>query len=293
MFVQVQCAFCEQSFDYDCSSGETLAACPHCGKQNSVSAPTGTGKNLTLQHGAPNLSGAKPCPSCKAQIARDAVLCVHCGYNFSTGRKIGKASWFAANKNWVLLLGGGLIVLLLGLAYLLGPEPETPPPPFMPATEPAAEQPAPQPEPPVAAVGTPAPAGPAAPPPPPPPVPTPEELAVQQAATERAEFEAKKFKAEQNLRLQLDTREPLYKTNEAIELRRKNGLVDKGTLTGFSGTGTNRVVLVATPTGEIGIPLVALDTPSRRRLDPEFREAFIQHMLTSRRPAAPGEPSAK
>ncbi len=143
----------------------------------------------------------------------------------------------------------------------------------------------------------------------PPPAPTQEELAAQkaeakraeleaqaeaerlaleaQAEAERAAFEVKKFEAEQNLRLQLDTREPLYGMNEVVELRRKNGVFHKGTLTGLAGTGTGRVALVATPTGEIGVPLVTLDTPSRRRLDPEYREAYIQHMMSTRIPAPP------
>ena len=86
--------------------------------------------------------------------------------------------------------------------------------------------------------------------------------------------------------------EPLYQPNEAVELRRKNGIIDKGVFTGFSGSGTGRVALVATPTGEIGVPLAALDNPSRRRLDPEYREAFIQHLLSTKLPEAPGEPTA-
>ncbi|NCA82566.1 MAG: hypothetical protein EOM72_07425, partial [Opitutae bacterium] len=131
----------------------------------------------------------------------------------------------------------------------------------------------------------------------------PEELAAQQAeaeraaleaqqaqaAAERAEFEAKKAQAEQNLRQQLDVREPLYQINEPVELRRKNGVIDKGTLTSFSGTGAGRVALVATALGEVGVPLVSLDNASRRRVDPDYREAFIQHLLSTKLP----DPGAK
>ena len=298
MFVMMKCSFCRQSFDFDSSSGLAQIDCPHCGKQNAVEAPASAPKNLTLQHGAPNLSGAQPCPACKAQIARDAVLCVHCGYNLKTGQKTGQESWFAANRGLVLLLGGGLLAVGLGAGYLLWPEAETPPPPFAPAVEPVAAPPAaPAVQPaPAAATNEPAaaaaPAEPVAAPPPPPPAPTAEELAAQKAAAERAAFEAKKAEAERNLRLQLATREPLYKINEPVELRRKNGVLDKGTLTSFSGTGTGRVALVATPTGEIGVPLVLLDNPSRRRIDAEYREAFIQHLLSTKLPPAPGEPPA-
>ena len=299
MFVQIKCSFCNQPFDFDSSSGILLADCPHCGKQNTVAAPTGEAKNLTLQRDAPNLSGAKACPACKAQVARDAVLCVNCGYNFDTRQKAGGAP----RKNLAVLLGIGLGVLVASAAYLFWPEAEVPPPVVVPAAEPAAVEPAP-----AAPVAAPA-AAPAAPdvavtPVPaatnapvetnapaageaaPPPGPTPEEIAAQKAAEERAAFEEKKFLAEQNLRLQLDTREPLFTQNELVELRRKNGVVNKGTFTGLSGTGTNRVILIAGPSGEIGVPLADLDPASRRRVDPEFREAFIQHLMSTRTPAA-------
>jgi hypothetical protein len=301
MFVQIKCSFCDQPFDYDSSGGGLLADCPHCGKQNTVAArASAPNKDMTIQHDAPSLAGGRPCPSCKTQIERNAVLCIHCGYNLATGKKVG-GGWFAANQKWISLLGGGLVLVALAGAYLFWPEPEAAIP-FVPSAEPAAAQPAPPAAPPAIPAATNLAAAPVAPPPPP--GPTPEELAAKQAevervalearqaqaAAERAEFEAKKARAEQTFRQQLDAREPLCRTNETVELRRKNGLVDKGTFTGFSGTGTGRVALVATFTGQIGVPLVALDTPSRCRLDPEFREAFIQHMLNMRLPAAPVEP---
>lgn len=293
MFVQIKCSFCGQPFDFDSSSDERQADCPHCGKKNTLPEPAGAAKTLEIQHGAPNLSGAKPCPACKAQTARDAVICIHCGYNFATQKKIGGESWFAANQTLIFLTGGGLILLALSAAYLFWPEKEIPLPVALPA-EPVVAQSVPAP------VVTP-PAAPAVPDiPPPPPEPTPEELAAQKAEAERiareaeearlqaerAAFEAKKAQAEITLRRQLDAREPLYQINESVELRRKNGVFDKGTLTSFSGTGTGRVALVATALGEIGVPLVALDNPTRRRIDSEYREAFIQHLLSTRAPPA-------
>ena len=313
MFVQIQCPFCKQTFEYDNSSEGPAVDCPHCGKSNEVAAPVaGAPKEMTVQRDAPVLAGGKTCPSCKAQVERPAVLCIHCGYNFTTKKKTGGDGWFAANRKLVLLAAGGIAVLAAAAAFLFWPEPELPPPVFVSAEgEPSAGQPAtaapeesaapatsePSPAAPTAAE-TNAPAEPAAPPPPP--APTPEELAAQKAEAERlareaelAAFQAKKFEAEQNLRLQLDVREPLYRQNESVELRRKNGLVDKGTFSGLSGTGTGRVALVATPTGEIGVPLAALDTASRVRLDPEYREAYVQHVMSTRVPAAPEEAPAK
>ena len=292
MFVKVNCQFCRQPFDFDSSSGLPQIDCPHCGKQNTVELPAPEPKPpLTIQHGAPNLSGAKPCPGCRHQIARDASLCIHCGYNFATGKKAGEKNWLAANYGLVLILAGVAIAAGLGGFYLLQPE-EAPLP--LPPAEPAVAAAPAAPAPPVPVqepAATPAPAEPVAapePPPPPPPALSSEEIAAQKAEAERAAFAAKKAEAERNLRLQLAAREPLYKLNEPVELRRKNGLLDKGTLSGFAGDGTNRVALVATPRGEIGVPLHMLDNPTRRRIDPEYREAFIQHLLSTKVPAPGG-----
>jgi hypothetical protein len=113
-----------------------------------------------------------------------------------------------------------------------------------------------------------------------------------QAEAERAAFAAKKVQAERNLRQQLETREPLHKLGDTVELRRKNGVLNKGTLQRFSGVGTNRAAVVATPLGEISVPLVSLDNASRRRMDPEYREAFIQHLLSTKLPDPAVEPPA-
>ena len=296
MFVKVNCTFCHQAFDFDSSSGLPQIDCPHCGKQNVVEPPSAAPKPLTIQRDAPNLSGAKPCPSCRQQIARDAMLCVHCGYNFASGKKTGEPT----PPNPLLVAAGvvALIVAGLGVAYWFWPTSEPPPPAIVSASESPAVVAEPTPVPPPAAptnapAQTEPPPKPAATPkPPPPPAPTREEIAAQKAEAERAAFADKKAKAEQNLRLQLASREPMYQINEPLELRRKNGVIDKGTLTGFAGTGTGRVALVATPRGEIGVPLAALDNPSRRRLDPDYREAFIQHLLSTKLPEAPGAPPA-
>ena len=298
MFVKVHCMFCKQPFDFDSSSGLPQIDCPHCGKQNVVETPSAAPKNLALQHNAPNLSGAKPCPSCRQQVARDATLCVHCGYNFATGKKAGEKGWLASNLGFVLLLAVVAIVAALGGIYLLHPdEAPLPPPaeesvPAPAAAAPAPSIPVPAPAEAPASPGSPAESAPAPEAPPPPPPPSPEELAARQAEAERAAFEAKKAAAERNLRLQLASREPLYKVNDPLELRRKNGVLDKGTLTGFAGSGTGRVALVATPLGEIGVPLNLLDNPSRRRVDPEYREAFIQHLLSTKLPDLPSQPTA-
>lgn len=263
---------------------------------------------MEIQHDAPNLSGAKPCPSCKAQVARDAVICIHCGYNFTTKQKMAGNSWFAANQKLVVMAGGGLLIMGLGLAYLFWPEPDLPPPVMATPAPIAPPDPAPAVEPAEMAAPVVDEAKPETPArPETPPEPTPEEIAARKAeeerlareaeearlAAERAAFEARKTQAERTLRQRLDASEPMYKLGETVELRRKNGLVNKGELQHFSGTGNERVAVMATATGEIGVPLTALDSPSRRRMDPDYREAYIAHMLSTRLPDAPKPPPAE
>ena len=200
---------------------------------------------MEILRNAPNLSGAKPCPNCQAQIARDAQLCVHCGYDFATGRKArgpGR-SW----KKYVLipLLGAGIFFWALN-ALQRGKPGSTAPMPAPPTAVPESKMPAPH-----------------------------------AAPNAREIFEAKKVLAVETFRRQLDAQEPPYALNAPVELRRVNGLVERGTFSGLAGADTNRIALLATPTGEIGVPLVALDPASRRRVDPDYREAFIRHVLST------------
>lgn len=284
MFIQLKCTSCGQAFDHDNSSGETFAECPHCDHANALPAAAEPPKPTVL-HNAPNLVGTRPCPSCKAPLDRETILCVNCGFNLQTRQKTSGAK---PNFGLLLAIGLALVVMVGGIIYLLQPADTPPPPVFTPepatAPAPAAATPS-QPAAPAEAAAPPSAPAPAIDAPPaPPPKPTAEELAAQKAAEEEAAFRAKKAQAEQNLRLQLASREPPHQLNDAVELRRKNGVMDRGTFSGYGGTGPDRVILLATPTGEIGIPLNQLDPPSRRRVDPEFREAFIQHVLSTRTP---------
>lgn len=284
MIVQVKCAFCDQPFDFDRTQESLLADCPHCKKQNTIFISTSPSKEMRVQRDAPNLSGSKICPSCKSTIGRDAVLCIRCGHDFKTGKKIAKPSWTAQHKGAVLASAAGLVGLVAALAFALWPK--SLPPPIAPITPPLAVQPAAPTPPPVAApVPVPLPPAavvqPAAPPPPP----APAQPVVKQAETDRAAFEAKKHRAELALRQKLDAGKPMYKIGSAVELRRKNGVIDKGTLQGISGIGTNRAALVVNPTRKTAVPLVSLDPDSRIRLDPEYREAFIRHLLSIPQPA--------
>lgn len=207
---------------------------------------------MEILRNAPNLSGAKPCPNCQAQIACDATLCVHCGYDFATGRKARGPGRPWKKYLWIPLLGAGLFFLALNAHLRDKPGSVKPLPPAQTAVS------------------------------------MPEAPDSHAAPNAREIFEAKKVLAEETFRRQLDAQEPPYALNAPVELRRANGFIDKGTLMGFSGAGTARVAIVAAARGEIGVPLEALDPSSRRRLDPDYREAFIRHVLSTSGPDASG-----
>lgn len=42
----------------------------------------------TRQSNAPRIEGGKDCPSCDASVKPDAMLCVHCGHNFESGKRL-------------------------------------------------------------------------------------------------------------------------------------------------------------------------------------------------------------
>jgi hypothetical protein len=202
---------------------------------------------MEIQRNAPNLSGAKPCPSCQQSIARDATLCIHCGCDLATGQRP-KPLRRPAAKILAVVLG---LAVAIGLAMAASV--------FL---RRAGKAPDSQPAEPRTASRVP--------------------LMAPQAAgdAERKAFDAQKAEAEAAFRRKLDEREPMAQVNDVVELRRKNGLVDKGMFMGIAGKGPSRVAIVATATGEIGVPLVTLDNPSRRRVDALFREVFTKHMLS-------------
>jgi len=219
-----------------------------------MSTPPDEKKKLTVLHDASTLNATRSCPFCGASVSPEDVLCTQCGANFATGEKTKKASSGSAVK-WIALAGGPVIMAAI-LAFFLWPK--TVPPSEIPAKAPSVEPQA-----------------------------TPEETASKRAEANRATFESKKAQAEQTLHQHLDTQNPLYKIGDTVELRRKNGVFHKGTLQEFSGTGTGRVAVVATVMGEVHVPLIMLDNPSRRRADANYREQFIQHLLNTKEPAVP------
>lgn len=241
---------------------------------------------MKILRDAPDLSGSQACPSCGATIARDATLCIHCGYNLETGEKPQQASWLSQNRNLVILLAVAGVILLGGAAFFFWPD--SPPTPFVPS------------EPVVAADAAPAESTIAEPAPEEADAEAEEDTSAEDEAArkaeeerlareaeearmeaERAAFAAKKAAAEKACRQQLANQSPLYRLGDTVELRRQNGFFHKGELKRFSGKGKERHAIVITPLGEVDVPLESLDRASRLRMDPAFREAYIAHRVAA------------
>lgn len=133
---QIVCAFCGKSFDAPRSRAAPSAECPHCGKSSPGPAAAEPSPKLAVQRGAPNLSGLRHCPSCKAAVARDSEICVRCGLVFSSGQTIRPRG---LRPSLPLRVAGAILALAAfsALAYFLAkaaprtrqilPPPATPP----------------------------------------------------------------------------------------------------------------------------------------------------------------------
>jgi len=94
------------------------------------------------------------------------------------------------------------------------------------------------------------------------------------------DFETKKASAELIFRQRLDETSPPYVPKDPLELRQNTGQVIRGTLIKFAGTGTNRMVVIATEEGgKDFVPVNSQSREDRIRMDPEYREKYIRHML--------------
>ena len=207
------------------------------------------------------------------------MLCVHCGYNLATGKKMKSArASLLGRKSLVRLCKVILFGMIAFGAYLLSPQLKKMLPPIVSSmgtgmtvaiktnTEPSADF---SPQPTVISDEV-----------------QKENPTVVHPEDPRLVFEAQKVKAEEGFRRKLNASAPLYKTGDKVELRAKNGQVIRGTLLRSEGEGSNIIFIVASMSGEVRVLPVALDLTSRIRIDPEHRDKYIQHMLNSR-PATP------
>ena len=227
------------------------------------------------------------CPSCGAALSEGAVLCVQCGHDLRTGRRVDDEA--APKRNPLTIAGVALLVAVAAglVAWRLGGGPAAPAPvpeptPAVVAADPASEtKPAPDisstvtnvvsamvPE--VAAptatqavVAAVAESN----------IPPTEPVA---PAIDKAEVEAD----QRNLVTeQLDQKAPLYAPGDEVELRLNNGLVQRGKLQ--SRTADGLVLQVASNTTK-AVEFTAMDRASRVRSDPAYRARFLDFHVQQR-----------
>ena len=222
-------------------------------------------------------SGDARCPSCGAALLPEAVICVQCGYDLRSGRRVDEDA--ASKRNPLTLVGVALLVVLSvgAVAYRIVSPTSTPPPPVVqPAPAPVAKTPEAVPpkgeevaetnaapslaasnENAVAAATT--------------------NLAVltNEAPVETAPAPAVVEAQERPLvEAQLDKAAPLYAVGEELELRLTNGLVQRGILVERTEA---QVVVRISSNQTRNMEFTLLDRGTRVRSDLQFRDKYIEH----------------
>lgn len=206
----------------------------------------------------------KLCPSCNQELPSDAVLCVHCGHDFNTGKKINLSRRSSSRKKGPATLIALIVTVVVagGAYYLLSPEQPTPNeiveepiPPLM-ETPPGSMEPEALPSEgseehtPENVTGSPLQAAPDT-------VPDP-------AETLRLEIE-------QTLSARLDHNKPLLKEGDTASLSTRGGVVHSGTLE----TIADHQVTINEAGFSFKVWKKDLQPASRIQLDRAFRKRFI------------------
>lgn len=219
------------------------------------------------------------CPSCGAVLPEEAVICVQCGYDFRSGRRVDEEA--APRSNPLLIAGVALLVAVAaGLVAwrILGSSPP-PPPVSPPAPVVAAPAPPAEPTPAPAVASNPAPAEVVA-------TNTPSTNLVDTVAETNAPpavpaVDPAVVEAEQRnaVEAQLDQMAPLYNAGDELELRLTNGLVQRGVFA--SRTETALVVKISSNQTR-AVEFTLLDRGSRVRSDPQYRARYVDFHVQQR-----------
>lgn len=124
MAISVYCEQCQETYKV---KNELVGKRCKCKNGHALMIPNADGVAAAPPTAATDPSPAKPkpsktaakqkkCPSCKAALAPQAVLCVACGFDLRTGSKVGSTPASKANLPLVLLLAGGVAAVLVVIA---------------------------------------------------------------------------------------------------------------------------------------------------------------------------------
>lgn len=224
---------------------------------------------------------SRKCPTCGAEMAGDAVLCVQCGYDFRSGAVLKTST--GISHTLVVVAGVLISVVVAALAIVIlvnifksDPAPVPPLP-----TEETPAQPLPahleESEAPVPAEPDTIEPRPELEPDKPvdPKTETDEDEPPEEPAKSEVDLEAEKAAVRRSLRESLDDRVPPHLIGDNVALRRLNGFVHRGKLVAI------RDGMALVVDGEIRerVPLNELDRDSRLLVDEEFRERLVESRL--------------
>ncbi|MFH1707829.1 MAG: hypothetical protein ABIF71_07920 [Planctomycetota bacterium] len=102
MKINVQCTKCSHKLAVDDQFAGKKGKCPKCGNVFVIPAPAGAARPAgapapaakTAPAAAPKVAagtvseGPKACPGCGKAVDAKAVICMGCGFNFRTGKKL-------------------------------------------------------------------------------------------------------------------------------------------------------------------------------------------------------------
>lgn len=87
MPIKVACT-CGKSFDVADKFAGKRVKCPACSEAVSVAETDSNGLADLLDEVDLTQTSGTSCPECRADLVADAIICVQCGYNVNTGRKM-------------------------------------------------------------------------------------------------------------------------------------------------------------------------------------------------------------
>lgn len=212
------------------------------------------------------------CPSCGAGLPDGAVLCVQCGYDIRSGRRVDEEA--APRANPLMIAGVALLVAVaVGLVAwrILASDTSTVSTSSVPVVATSAPPPAAAPVPvePVASVPSPGPAVAQS---------TGTVFAVAEVPTNEVPappvLDPAVVEAEQRVAVieQLDQMVPLYEAGDEVELRLTNGLVQRGA---FVSRSEQALVVQVSSNQTRTLEFILLDRGSRVRSDPQYRTRYI------------------
>ncbi|MFH0908964.1 MAG: hypothetical protein V1929_09395 [bacterium] len=212
------------------------------------------------------------CPSCGAAMPDSAVICITCGYDKRTGRKVNEPP--PSRTGYRIASTVIAIGIALGVRSCFS---RTPPVPPAPPHAAEAERPAPaganptwNAAPVAAAVPTgsavavvPAPAVTSAP-------------AIDTNERALAERAAREQEKKETFRVQLDAKYPLFAPGETVALRMTNAMIRRGM---FKGNTPGALVMVEAAADEVTVPFAELDLATRLRCDAEYRARYLDYAV--------------